>query len=90
MAAGLCSRAVRDPQARLPTRPKHAPNQEPKEGKGSWPADPKKDGILMQLEARGARAVFFTELTTTKGQFSVGETHQLDAEEFGLFPRLFS
>jgi len=62
----------------------------PKEGKGSWPADPKQDGILMQLEARGARAVFFTELDTKKGQFKVGETHQLDAEEFGLFPRLFT
>ena len=57
--------------------------------KGKWPADEKKDGILMQLEARGARAVFFTEITKAGGGFSVGETHQLDAEEFAIFPRLF-
>ena len=45
----------------------------------------------MQLEARGARALFFTELTAAKGGgYAVGETHQLDAEEFALFPRLFS
>ena len=58
--------------------------------KSKWPCDTKKDGILMQLEARGARAMFFTELTKEKGQFAVGETHQLDADEFGLMPRLFS
>jgi len=62
----------------------------PKEGKGAWPCDTKRDGILMQLEARGARAVFFTELTGSKDAQTVGETHQLDAEAFGLFPRLFS
>ena len=59
-------------------------------GKGKWPCDDKKDGIIMQLEARGARAVFFTEIASAKGGgYTVGETHQLDAEEFGLFPRLF-
>merc|ERR1719231_797492 len=59
--------------------------------KGVWPCDEKKDGILMQLEARGARALFFTELTSKKGSgFEVGETHQLDANEYGLFPRLFT
>eukprot|EP00325_Prymnesiales_sp_UTEX-LB-985_P026891 CAMPEP_0174722100 /NCGR_PEP_ID=MMETSP1094-20130205/37615_1 /TAXON_ID=156173 /ORGANISM="Chrysochromulina brevifilum, Strain UTEX LB 985" /LENGTH=344 /DNA_ID=CAMNT_0015922891 /DNA_START=58 /DNA_END=1092 /DNA_ORIENTATION=- len=62
----------------------------PKDGKGAWPCSPKTDGIIMQLEARGARAVFFTELSGSKGNQAVGETHQLDAEEFGLFPRLFS
>lgn len=61
-----------------------------KDSKSKWPCDTKKDGILMQLEARGARAMFFTELTKEKGQFAVGETHQLDADEFGLMPRLFS
>lgn len=58
---------------------------------GKWPCDEKKDGIIMQLEARGARALFFTETTKAPGGgFSIGETHQLDAEEFALFPRLFS
>ena len=33
--------------------------------KGKWPCDEKKDGIPMQLEARGARAVFFTEINRT-------------------------
>jgi len=59
-------------------------------GKGAWPCDEKKDGIIMQLEARGARAIFFTEITKEGGGFGVGETHQLDAEEFAIFPRLFS
>ena len=58
--------------------------------KGAWPCNEKKDGILMQLEARGARAFFFTELTKKGDGYEVGETHQLDAEEFSLFPRLFS
>jgi len=59
-------------------------------GKSGWPCDAKKDGIIMQLEARGARALFFTEITKAPGGgFAIGETHQLDAEEFGLFPRLF-
>ena len=44
----------------------------------------------MQLEARGARAFFFTEITKEGGGIGVGETHQLDAEEFAIFPRLFS
>jgi len=58
--------------------------------KGKWPCDEKKDGVIMQLEARGARAFFFTELSKAPGGgFAIGETHQLDAEEFGLFPRLF-
>jgi hypothetical protein len=58
--------------------------------KSKWPCDKKKDGILMQLEARGARALFFTEITGAKGNgYQVGETHQIDAEEFALFPRLF-
>jgi len=61
-----------------------------KDSNGKWPCDTKKDGILMQLEARGARAMFFTELTKEKGQFAVGETHQIDAEVFGLMPRLYS
>jgi len=62
-----------------------------KDNKSKWPCDQKKDGILMQLEARGARAFFFTELTSQKGGgYAVGETHQLDAEEFSLFPRLFT
>ena len=43
----------------------------------------------MQLEAKGARALFFTEITKQGGGYAVGETHQLDAEEFALFPRLF-
>jgi hypothetical protein len=58
--------------------------------KGKWPCDEKKDGIIMQLEARGARAFFFTEITKEGGGIGVGETHQLDAEEFAIFPRLFS
>jgi len=59
--------------------------------KGSWPCDEKKDGIFMQLEARGARALFFTELSSKKGGgYEVGETHQMDATEYGLFPRLFT
>ena len=59
--------------------------------KGSWPCDEKKDGIFMQLEARGARAVFFTELSSKKGGgYEVGETHQMDANEYGLFPRLYT
>ena len=59
--------------------------------KGSWPCAEKKDGIFMQLEARGARALFFTELETAGkgGAYKVGETHQIDVEEFGLFPALF-
>lgn len=57
--------------------------------KGKWPCDEKKDGILMQLEARGARAIFFTEINKDGGSLGVGETHQLDAEEFSIFPRLF-
>ena len=57
---------------------------------GKWPADEKKDGIIMQLEAKGARALFFTEIAKAGGGYSVGETHQLDAEEFALFPRLFT
>jgi len=60
-----------------------------KDKKGKWPADEKKDGIIMQLEAKGARAMFFTELTKEKGAFAVGETHQIDADEFALLPRLF-
>ena len=60
-------------------------------GKSGWPCDTKKDGIMMQLEARGARAFFFTELTKAPGGgFAVGETHQIDAEQFALFPRLFT
>ena len=54
-----------------------------------WPCDPKKDGVLMQLEARGARAMFFTELTKEKGKYAIGETHQIDADEFAMLPRLF-
>jgi len=61
-----------------------------KDKKGKWPCDEKKDGLLMQLEARGARAMFFTELSKEKGQYAVGETHQIDVEEFGMVPRLFS
>jgi len=58
--------------------------------KGKWPCDEKKDGVLMQLEARGARALFFTEMSKAAGGgFQMGETHQLDADEFALFPRLF-
>ena len=38
-------------------------------------------------------ALFFTEISSQPakqgGGYQVGETHQLDAEEFGLFPRLF-
>lgn len=57
--------------------------------KNKWPCDEKKDGIVMQLEASGARALFFTEITKApNGGYAIGETHQLDAEEFGLFPRL--
>jgi len=57
--------------------------------KGKWPCDEKKDGIIMQLEARGARALFFTETTKAPGGgFAIGETHQLDADEFSLFPKL--
>lgn len=55
-----------------------------------WPHDAKQDGIFMQLEARGARAVFFTSIGKAKGGgYTVGDTSQLDAEVFGLFPRLF-
>ena len=60
-----------------------------KSGPGKWPCDERKDGIVMQLEAKGARALFFTEITKQGGGYAVGETHQLDAEEFALFPRLF-
>ena len=57
----------------------------------AWPCDARKDGIIMQLEARNARALFFTEITKAPaGGFSMGETHQLDADEFALFPRLFT
>ena len=60
-----------------------------KSGPDKWPCDERKDGIVMQLEAKGARALFFTEITKQGGGYAVGETHQLDAEEFALFPRLF-
>lgn len=60
-------------------------------GKSSWPHPEKQDGIFMQLEARGARALFFTTLSKKKGGgYTVGETAQLDAEDFSLFPRLFT
>ena len=39
--------------------------------KGKWPCDEKKDGILMQLEARGARAIFFTEINKDGGSLGV-------------------
>ncbi len=56
-----------------------------------WPHSEKQDGIFMQLEARGARAVFFTAITKAKGGgYTVGETSQLNADEFGLFPRLYT
>lgn len=62
--------------------------------KGTWPHSEKQDGIFMQLEARGARAVFFTAIDKQSaakgGGYAVGDTAQLDAEEFGLFPRLFT
>ena len=56
--------------------------------KGTWKFG-KKDGIFMQLEAKGARAMFFTELKNADGKLSFGETAQIDVEEFGLFPRIF-
>merc|ERR1719258_669095 len=55
--------------------------------KGKWPCDEKRDGIIMQLEARGARALFFTEISKAPGGgYSVGETHQLDAEDVWALP----
>ena len=57
--------------------------------KGAWKFG-KKDGIFMQLEAKSARAMFFTELkNTADGKLTFGETAQIDVEEFGLFPRVF-
>jgi len=58
--------------------------------KDKWPCAEKADGIIMQLEAKGARAFFFTEVSKKGGVYAIGETHQLDAEEFALFPRLFA
>ena len=56
--------------------------------KGVWKFG-KADGIFMQLEAKNARAMFFTELKhTAEGKLTFGETAQIDAEEFGMFPRL--
>jgi len=57
--------------------------------KGVWKFG-KADGIFMQLEARSARAMFFTELKNTDdGKLTFGETAQIDAEEFSLFPKIF-
>ena len=44
------------------------------------------EGIFMQLEAPGGRAVYFTELTS---QQTVGDTTELDVEGFNLLPPLF-
>lgn len=58
--------------------------------KGVWKFG-KTDGIFMQLEAKQARAMFFTELKkTSEGKLTFGETEQIDVEEFALFPRIFS
>ncbi|KAL1526690.1 hypothetical protein AB1Y20_015392 [Prymnesium parvum] len=57
--------------------------------KGVWKFG-KADGIFMQLEAKQARAMFFTELkTTAEGKLTFGETAQIDVDEFALFPRIF-
>merc|ERR1719482_1317123 len=42
--------------------------------KAKWPCAEKDDGIIMQLEARGARAFFFTEISKKGGAYTVGET----------------
>lgn len=49
------------------------------------------DGIFMQLEAKvGARAMFFTELKKAgNGSLTFGETAQIDADKFSLFPKVF-
>jgi len=58
---------------------------------GVWKFGEKCDGIFMQLDCKTARAVFFTTLEKDKktGKLTFGDTSQIDAEEFSLFPPLF-
>jgi hypothetical protein len=55
---------------------------------GKWEFG-KSDGIFMQLEARGARAMYFTCIKNKGSKIEFGDTKMIDISEFGLLPPLF-